>query len=152
MDLALENVSHHYDDVEVLSDIHFTIASGQIVCIIGPSGCGKTTLLRAIVDDNPVLPHGWIVQAVGRIFPTRRLRAFARIGLLRWEHDVRAATPLGTLHRHLTGVDFAYGAGLEYRLSDHISLRFALQRYQLRDGPVDFTSLGLRYDFHGAVR
>jgi OOP family OmpA-OmpF porin len=113
----------------------------------------SATLLRAIVDDSPVLPHGWIVQAVGRIFPTRRLRAFVRIGLLRWESDVGAAAPpLGALHRHLTGVDFTYGAGLEYRLLDHVSLRFALQRYQLRDGPVDFTSLGLRYDFHGAVR
>ena len=48
MDLLLENVSHNYDDVEVLSDIHFTIPSGQIVCIIGPSGCGKSTLLRFI--------------------------------------------------------------------------------------------------------
>ena len=40
-------------------------------------------LLRTIADDGPVLPHGWTVQAVGRIFPTQRLRAFARIGLLR---------------------------------------------------------------------
>ncbi|MHA1545637.1 MAG: ABC transporter ATP-binding protein [Alphaproteobacteria bacterium] len=48
MELLLENISHNYDDVDVLKNIHFTIPSGQIVCIIGPSGCGKSTLLRFI--------------------------------------------------------------------------------------------------------
>lgn len=48
MDLALNNISHHYGDVEILSNINFEINSGEIVCIIGPSGCGKSTLLRFI--------------------------------------------------------------------------------------------------------
>lgn len=48
MDLHLNNVSHHYGDLEVLNDINLDIPSGQIVCIIGPSGCGKSTLLRFI--------------------------------------------------------------------------------------------------------
>ena len=48
MDLHLNNVSHHYGDLEVLNDINLDIQSGQIVCIIGPSGCGKSTLLRFI--------------------------------------------------------------------------------------------------------
>lgn len=48
MDLRLANVSHHYDDVEVLSGIELDISEGQIVCIIGPSGCGKSTLLRLL--------------------------------------------------------------------------------------------------------
>lgn len=48
MDLRLDHISHRYDDVEVLDDIHLDIRHGQIVCIIGPSGCGKSTLLRFI--------------------------------------------------------------------------------------------------------
>jgi len=48
MDLHLNNVSHHYGDLEVLQGINLDIQSGQIVCIIGPSGCGKSTLLRFI--------------------------------------------------------------------------------------------------------
>ncbi|MGI9373406.1 MAG: ABC transporter ATP-binding protein [Hyphomicrobiales bacterium] len=48
MDLLLKNVSHRYDDVEVLSGIDLDIEQGQIVCVIGPSGCGKSTLLRLI--------------------------------------------------------------------------------------------------------
>lgn len=48
MDLHLSNISHRYNDLEVLSGIDLEIKQGQIVCIIGPSGCGKSTLLRMI--------------------------------------------------------------------------------------------------------
>jgi len=48
MDLRLENVSHHYGEVEVLRAINLEIPAGKIVCIVGPSGCGKSTLLRLI--------------------------------------------------------------------------------------------------------
>lgn len=48
MDLRLENISHRYDEVEVLRSINLDILAGKIVSIIGPSGCGKSTLLRLI--------------------------------------------------------------------------------------------------------
>ncbi len=48
MDIRLDNISHSYDDFEVMRNISLDIPSGQIVCIVGPSGCGKSTLLRFI--------------------------------------------------------------------------------------------------------
>ena len=48
MDIRLESIGHHYDDIEVMRDITLDIADSQIVCIVGPSGCGKSTLLRFI--------------------------------------------------------------------------------------------------------
>ncbi len=48
MDLSLRQISHNYDEVEVLNGINLEIRQGEIVCIIGPSGCGKSTLLRFI--------------------------------------------------------------------------------------------------------
>jgi len=41
------------DDLEVLRDISFEVATGEFVSIIGPSGCGKTTLLRIIHGLDP---------------------------------------------------------------------------------------------------
>jgi NitT/TauT family transport system ATP-binding protein len=35
-------------EVEALRDLTFTVAAGELVCLVGPSGCGKTTLLRCI--------------------------------------------------------------------------------------------------------
>jgi NitT/TauT family transport system ATP-binding protein len=34
--------------VEAVRDLTFSVASGELVCIVGPSGAGKTTLLRCI--------------------------------------------------------------------------------------------------------
>ena len=48
MELRLEDVSHAYDDVNVLEDISLEIPEANIVCVVGPSGCGKSTLLRLI--------------------------------------------------------------------------------------------------------
>ena len=46
MGLSLERVSHAYGEYNVFSDVSFSVADGEIVCLLGPSGCGKTTLLR----------------------------------------------------------------------------------------------------------
>ena len=46
LQLLIKDVSHHYGQLEVLSDISLTVPQGQIICVVGPSGCGKSTLLR----------------------------------------------------------------------------------------------------------
>lgn len=48
MQLSLQSVSHHYGDLQVLSDIDLQVREGEIVCVVGPSGCGKSTLLRLV--------------------------------------------------------------------------------------------------------
>ena len=45
-ELAFEGVERRYGEQMALKGVSFTVASGEIVCILGPSGCGKTTLLR----------------------------------------------------------------------------------------------------------
>jgi len=34
--------------VEAVRDLTFTVAAGELVCMVGPSGCGKTTLLKCV--------------------------------------------------------------------------------------------------------
>lgn len=43
------NVSFERDDKYVLSDINFTVDSGDFIAITGPNGGGKTTLLRLLL-------------------------------------------------------------------------------------------------------
>ena len=50
--VAFENVSFAYpsrNDVSVLSDLSFTVASGQQVALVGPSGAGKTTITALLL-------------------------------------------------------------------------------------------------------
>ena len=50
--LKLEHVSYSYHDVNgetlALSDISFSLETGDFLAIVGPSGCGKSTLLSLI--------------------------------------------------------------------------------------------------------
>ncbi len=41
--LSLERVSVHFGGLRALSDVSFTVSSGEIVGMIGPNGAGKTT-------------------------------------------------------------------------------------------------------------
>jgi subfamily B ATP-binding cassette protein MsbA len=59
--VSLEGVQFRYDPElpEVLSDVSFTIAPGEVVALVGPSGAGKTTVASLI-------PRFWDVTG-GRI-------------------------------------------------------------------------------------
>jgi ABC-type Fe3+/spermidine/putrescine transport system ATPase subunit len=46
--LEISNVSKSYPGLPVLQEASFSVARGEIICLLGPSGCGKTTLLRII--------------------------------------------------------------------------------------------------------
>lgn len=52
--LKLDNVAIAYGGNTVVKQVSFSLAQGQIGCLVGPSGCGKTTLLRAIAGFEPV--------------------------------------------------------------------------------------------------
>jgi iron(III) transport system ATP-binding protein len=52
--LTVENVSVTYGGHEAVSGVSFSVARGQIACLLGPSGCGKTSLLRAVAGFEPL--------------------------------------------------------------------------------------------------
>jgi len=47
--LDVESVSHAFGDVDVFSDVSFSVAPGTVTALVGPNGSGKTTLLRAVL-------------------------------------------------------------------------------------------------------
>ncbi len=46
--LEVQNLKKHFDKLEVLRGISFTLEKGQALSVIGSSGSGKTTLLRCM--------------------------------------------------------------------------------------------------------
>ncbi|HYA29903.1 MAG TPA: ATP-binding cassette domain-containing protein [Acidobacteriota bacterium] len=57
--LRLDNISHAYGHVPLLSHIDFQIDAGERVCLIGRNGAGKSTLFR-IITGNTVPDDGEI--------------------------------------------------------------------------------------------
>ncbi|HVN98125.1 MAG TPA: ABC transporter ATP-binding protein [Syntrophorhabdaceae bacterium] len=58
--IEVQGVSFGYTQKNVLNDINFTVAEGEILTLLGPNGCGKSTLIKIML--------GLIRPAEGRIF------------------------------------------------------------------------------------
>src|SRR3712207_6767024 len=73
-DVHLQNVRVVYGGKDVVRDVSFTVASGELAVLVGRSGSGKTTLLRAITGYAPVISGRVLIggQDVTRQPPNRR--------------------------------------------------------------------------------
>ena len=99
--LKVQNLSKSYPNgdsggIEVVDNISFEVAEGELLSIVGPSGCGKTTLLKMIagllepdqgqvfIDGEQVFPGhnrvGYIFQQES-LFPWRTVRQNIEFGL-----------------------------------------------------------------------
>lgn len=63
MSLVITNLSKHYGEVPVFSQVSLTVADGEFVAIVGESGVGKSTLLNCMAgldtwDSGSVLLDG----------------------------------------------------------------------------------------------
>ncbi|WP_293642568.1 ABC transporter ATP-binding protein [Polaromonas sp.] len=60
--LKIESLSKAFAPAKpVFSDVSFTIAKGEFVCIIGHSGCGKTTILNVLAGlDTATSGHAFM--------------------------------------------------------------------------------------------
>ena len=61
--IEIRGLKKHFGQLEVLNDIRFGVAQGEVICLIGASGSGKSTLLRCInlletPDAGEILVHG----------------------------------------------------------------------------------------------
>ncbi len=57
--IALKDVSIGYHGHPILTDIDFSLKTGEFTVLFGPNGCGKTTLFKTILRIIPPL-HGTI--------------------------------------------------------------------------------------------
>lgn len=84
--IELTGIVKSFNRTPVLRGISFTVAAGEVVCIIGPSGSGKSTLLRCInhleePDAGEVRIDGQVCyrQAAGDGFTPHSAEQIARV-------------------------------------------------------------------------
>lgn len=75
--LQVNALTHAYGERSIVEDITFSLASGQIGCLLGPSGCGKTTLLRCLAgfetpSSGAIALNGREVFGPGRNIPPQQ--------------------------------------------------------------------------------
>jgi sulfonate transport system ATP-binding protein len=80
--------------LQVLGELAFSLASGEVAALVGPSGCGKTTLLRIVAgldrdfEGDVALPTP---GTLGMVFQEPRLLPWRTV-----EQNVRLAAPRAT--------------------------------------------------------
>jgi iron(III) transport system ATP-binding protein len=72
--LSFDSVSFSYNGERVVDNVSFSIAEGELVCLLGPSGCGKTTCLRLAAgmekpDDGTIRLGGEVVSTSAHVAP-----------------------------------------------------------------------------------
>lgn len=77
--LEVQGLQAGYGDSQVLFDVGFTVASGEVVALLGRNGMGKTTTIRAIMGLLP--PSAGSVRMEGQELAGRPPFAIARAGL-----------------------------------------------------------------------
>ena len=85
--LRVQELTLSYNGNAIVEQLSFTLAAGQIACLLGASGSGKTTVLRAIAGFEPVRA-GEIVLAGDCISSanTHRPAHLRRIGMVFQDH------------------------------------------------------------------
>ena len=62
--ISVDGLAAGYDGAPVLTDVAFSAAPGQSVCVLGPNGGGKTTLFRVLLGE--LEPAAGTIELSGR--------------------------------------------------------------------------------------
>ena len=76
--LAAENLAFGFPGHTVGREVSFTLAAGEVMCVLGPNGGGKTTLFRTLlgllpVHEGQILLEGKALEALSRREIARRV-------------------------------------------------------------------------------
>jgi NitT/TauT family transport system ATP-binding protein len=165
----------HGRSVEAVRDLTFTVASGELVCLVGPSGCGKTTLLKAVAGLLPVTsgdvllkgarvvgpPPGMAVvfQEYGRsLFPWMSVRhnvelplKHKRLAKDRTESLVREALDAVGLHDVEDAYPWQLSGGMQQRVAIARAIAYEPQ-VLLMDEPFAAVDAQTRADLEDLIR
>lgn len=78
--IEAKNIYKSFAELEVLSNVSFTVNQGEVISVIGPSGSGKSTLLRCLIgleaiDSGDIYIEGLSVKKAGR-------KAYQKMGMV----------------------------------------------------------------------
>ncbi len=87
---------------------------------------------------------GLEASAVGRLPINPDWSVFGRAGLFAWDREVSG---VAAQFVDDDGVDFTWGVGAEYALTNQVGLQAAWQRFLDVEGDIDYLSLGATFSF-----
>ena len=132
--LLCRQVDVHYDGVQVLFDVDFEVAQGELVALLGTNGAGKSTLLRAMAGQAPVT--GGSIHLDGRDITHTPPHELAKFGIVQMPGG-KGVFPALSVRENLTAAGWLDPAGLNERIDKVLALFPALkERLDLAAGAL----------------
>jgi ABC-2 type transport system ATP-binding protein len=78
--VTIAHLAHRYGDHQAITDLSFSVASGEMFAILGPNGSGKTTLFRVLSTLIPIQQGD--VQVLGYDLRTQPDAVRAQLGVV----------------------------------------------------------------------
>jgi ABC-2 type transport system ATP-binding protein len=114
--ITVENLTHTYGTRCALDNVNFTVARGEIFCLLGPNGSGKTTLFKILSTLMP--PTSGNVNILGFDLKTETKAVRKLLGVV-FQHpglDIKLTVTENLRHHgHLYGLT---GKSLKFRISE----------------------------------
>ncbi|GAA1961971.1 ATP-binding cassette domain-containing protein [Agromyces allii] len=101
--LRVDDLSAHYPDRRVFSDLGFSVAPGQRLGLIGENGAGKSTLLRLIAFSQATDAAAGPPASMPDVSGDGRVSRPRRTGLLTQELPFAASDRIGDVLEHALG-------------------------------------------------
>lgn len=101
--LRVDDLSAHYPDRRVFSDLGFSVAPGQRLGLIGENGAGKSTLLRLIAFSQATDAAAGPPASLPDVTGDGRVSRPRRTGLLTQELPFAASDRIGDVLEHALG-------------------------------------------------
>lgn len=108
--IEVSGLSKAFSGVQAVSDVSFTLRSGQIKAVIGPNGAGKTTLFNLLTGVLP--PDTGSVRIRGQQVPTGGPHRTAQCGVARTFQTPRLFSSMTVLENVLVGRHRVLHAGV----------------------------------------
>jgi branched-chain amino acid transport system ATP-binding protein len=78
--LEIDRINLHFGGLQVLKDVSFSVAPGQLLALIGPNGAGKTTVLNCI---SGILRYSGRILLEGQSLAGKRPAELVALGIAR---------------------------------------------------------------------
>ncbi|GEL76621.1 metal ABC transporter ATP-binding protein [Tenuibacillus multivorans] len=128
--ISVENVSHRYEQQNVLEDINFNIHQGSFVGLVGPNGSGKTTLIKLMLGIEKIQRGS--VKAFGK--PIQKFKNEGRMSYVSQKANAFTRGFPATVREVVSmGIVSNQKPLLPGQKSDHELIVYALKQVHMKD-------------------
>jgi ABC-2 type transport system ATP-binding protein len=114
--ITVENLTHTYGTRCALDNVNFTVARGEIFCLLGPNGSGKTTLFKILSTLMPPTSGSVNILGFNLKIETKAVRKLLGVVFQHPGLDIKLTVTENLRHHgHLYGLR---GKNLSYRISE----------------------------------